>query len=170
MLRDAAAGAGFRWAALRYFNVAGAGAPHLRDAGGTNLVPRLLRAAELGIPATVYGTDYPTPDGTAVRDYVHVCDIADAHVRAAGALHAGEISDEVLNIGRGSGASVLEMISAVGAALGRPLPYDAAPRRPGDPPAVVASPARILARLGWRARHDLTDIVHSSIAETAKVA
>ncbi|GAA2377397.1 UDP-glucose 4-epimerase GalE [Dactylosporangium salmoneum] len=170
MLRDAAAGGGFGWAALRYFNVAGAAAPNLRDEGGTNLVPRLLRAAALGIPATVYGTDYPTADGTAVRDYVHVADIADAHVRAAVALHEGELRDEVLNVGRGEGASVLQMIAAVGRALGRPLPYDEAPRRPGDPAAVVASPARIRARLGWRARHDLNAIVTSSIAEVAKAA
>ncbi|WP_433214137.1 UDP-glucose 4-epimerase GalE [Dactylosporangium sp. CS-047395] len=170
MLRDAAAGGGFRWAALRYFNVAGAAAPHLRDEGGTNLVPRLLRAAGLGIPATVYGTDYPTADGTAVRDYVHVADIADAHVRAALALAADELRDEVLNVGRGEGASVLQMIAAVGRALGRPLPYDEAPRRLGDPAAVVASAARIRARLGWRARHNLHAIVTSSIAEVAKAA
>ncbi|MEV6923529.1 UDP-glucose 4-epimerase GalE [Dactylosporangium sp. NPDC051485] len=170
MLRDAAAGGGFGWAALRYFNVAGAATPGLRDEGGTNLVPRLLRAAALGIPATVYGTDYPTADGTAVRDYVHVADIADAHVRAALALHEGELRGEVLNVGRGEGASVLQMIAAVGRALGRPLPYDEAPRRPGDPAAVVASPARIRARLGWRARHDLNAMVTSSIAEVAKAA
>ncbi|GAA3448530.1 UDP-glucose 4-epimerase GalE [Dactylosporangium matsuzakiense] len=170
MLRDAAAGGGFRWGALRYFNVAGAAAPHLRDEGGTNLVPRLLRAAALGIPATVYGTDYPTADGTAVRDYVHVADIADAHVRAALALHEGELHDEVLNVGSGEGASVLQMIAAVGRALGRPLPYDEAPRRPGDPAAVVASPARIRARLGWRAAHNLHSIVTSSTAEAVTAA
>jgi UDP-glucose 4-epimerase len=170
MLRDAAAGGGFGWGALRYFNVAGAAAPHLRDAGGTNLVPRLLRSAELGIPATVYGTDYPTADGSAVRDYVHVADIADAHVRAALALHDGELRDEVLNVGRGEGASVLQVIAAVARALGRPLPFDAAPRRAGDPAAVVASPARIRARLGWQARHGLSSIVSSSIAEVVKAA
>lgn len=162
MLRDAADSAGLRWCALRYFNVAGAGAPHLRDHGGTNLVPRLLRAAATGRPATVYGTDYPTADGTAVRDYVHVADIADAHVRAALALHRGEIHDEVLNIGRGEGASVLQMIAAVSRALGQPLPYLPAPRRAGDPAEVVASPARIRDLLGWRARYDLEDIVRSA--------
>jgi UDP-glucose 4-epimerase len=170
MLRDAASGGGFGWAALRYFNVAGAAAPHLRDEGGTNLVPRLLRAAALGIPATVYGTDHATADGSAVRDYVHVSDIADAHVRTALALQGGGLRDEILNVGRGEGVSVLQMIGAVARALGRPLPYDAAPRRPGDPAAVVASPARIRARLGWQARHDLSAIVTSSIAEVAKAA
>ncbi|MET7421308.1 UDP-glucose 4-epimerase GalE [Dactylosporangium sp. NPDC005555] len=165
MLRDAAASAGFGWCALRYFNVAGAGAPHLRDTGGTNLVPRLLQAAARGIPATVYGDDYPTPDGTAVRDYVHVADIADAHVSAALALRHREIHDEILNIGRGEGASVLQMIDAVAAALGHPLPYVTEPRRAGDPAAVVASPARIRELLGWRARHDLDDIVTSAAAQ-----
>jgi UDP-glucose 4-epimerase len=164
MLRDAAASGAFGWCALRYFNVAGAGAPHLRDHGGTNLVPRLLRAAQQGLPATVYGADYPTPDGTAVRDYVHVADIADAHVRAALALEHGEVKDEVLNIGRGEGASVLQMIAAVSDALGRPLPYAVAPRRPGDPAAVVASPARIRDLLGWTARHGLDEIVRSAAA------
>ena len=97
-----------------------------------------------------------------MRDYVHVADIADAHVRAALALHRGEIHDEVLNIGRGEGASVLQMIAAVAAALGRPLPYSAAPRRAGDPAEVVASPDRIRDLLGWQARHDLDDIVRSA--------
>jgi UDP-glucose 4-epimerase len=164
MLRDAAAAAGFGWAALRYFNVAGAAAPQLLDAGGTNLVPRLLRAAALGVPATVFGTDYPTPDGSAVRDYIHVADIAEAHVRAALALDGGAVRGEVFNVGRGEGASVLQMIDAVGRALGRDLPYDAAPRRIGDPAAVVASPARINTRLGWRARFDLNEIVRSAIS------
>ncbi|MEV4141411.1 UDP-glucose 4-epimerase GalE [Dactylosporangium sp. NPDC049742] len=164
MLRDAAASAGFGWAALRYFNVAGAGAPHLRDHGGTNLVPRLLRAAAEGLPAVVYGDDYPTPDGTAVRDYVHVADIAEAHAHAALALRDGELHDEVLNIGRGEGASVLQMIAAVSGALRLPLPYVVAPRRTGDPAAVVASPARVHELLGWRARHDLDEIVRSAAA------
>lgn len=128
-------------------------------------MPRLLQAAAAGRPATVYGTDYPTADGTAVRDYVHVADIADAHVRAALALHRGEIRDEVLNIGRGEGASVLQMIDAVAAALGRPLPYAAAPRRAGDPAEVVASPDRIRDLLGWHARHDLDDIVRSAAGD-----
>jgi UDP-glucose 4-epimerase len=165
MLRDAAGTAGLEWAALRYFNVAGAGAPHLRDSGGTNLVPRLLRASALGIPATVYGTDYPTVDGSAVRDFVHVADIADAHVRVARSLMDGTSGGrgEVYNIGRGAGVSVLQMIEAVSRATGRPLLYDAAPRRTGDPAAVVADTERIAARLGWRARFGLNEIVRSAV-------
>jgi UDP-glucose 4-epimerase len=169
MIRDAAASAGFGWAALRYFNVAGSGAPHLRDAGETNLVPRLVRAATSGGAATVYGTDYPTPDGTAVRDYVHVSDVADAHVATALAVAGGTVAGEVFNIGRGEGASVRQMIEAVGRALGRRLPSVAAPRRLGDPAAVVASPVRIHARLGWRARFDLDEIIASSLSHLVPV-
>jgi len=162
MLRDAALTGAFTWAALRYFNVAGAAAPELRDRGNANLVPRLLRAAERGEPARIYGGDYPTPDGTAIRDYIHVTDIAEAHVAAATALVGGAASGQILNIGRGAGVSVREMVDAVGRALGRPLPFVIDPRRPGDPAEVVASAARIRSVLGWRARHDLDDIVTSA--------
>jgi UDP-glucose 4-epimerase len=166
MLRDAAASAGFGWAALRYFNVAGAAAPQLRDVGGTNLVPRLLASARTGEPVQVYGGDWPTPDGSAVRDYVHVADVADAHACVAAALAGGAIRAEVLNIGRGQGTSVLEMIAAVGAATGRRLGYAVAPRRPGDPAEVVASADRIRDRLGWTARYGLADIVRSAADPT----
>jgi UDP-glucose 4-epimerase len=167
MLRDTAAGAGFTWAALRYFNVAGASAAELRDRGATNLVPRLLRAAERREPARIFGADYPTPDGTAVRDYIHVADIADAHVRTAVALARGELADEVLNIGRGVGVSVREMVDAVGRALGNPLPSVVDPRRPGDPAEVVASADKIRDRLGWHAGHSLDDIVRSAVDSPA---
>lgn len=171
LLRDAAASAGFAWAALRYFNVAGAAAPHLRDVGAVNLLPRLLRCAEAGEPAIVHGLDYPTPDGSPIRDYIHVADIADAHVATAFGLAGGVLGEaargggsggEVLNVGRGQGSSVLEMIAAVGRCLGRELPYTVGPRRPGDPSAVVAAVDLIRARLGWRARHDLDAIVRSA--------
>lgn len=171
LLRDAAASAGFAWAALRYFNVAGAAAPHLRDVGTANLLPRLLRCAESGEPAIVHGLDHATPDGSPIRDYVHVEDVADAHVATAFGLAGGLLSGpdgaggdggEVLNVGRGRGTSVLEMVGAVGRCLGRDLPYTAGPRRPGDPSAVVAAVDLIHARLGWRARHDLDAIVHSA--------
>lgn len=164
MLRDAAASAGFGWVALRYFNVAGACAPHLRDVGGTNLVPRLLRAAVSGEPARVYGGDWPTLDGSPVRDYVHVSDVADAHARAAAALVGGEVSGEVFNVGRGTGVSVLSMIAAVGVATGCRLGYVIEPRRAGDPAAVVASADLIRARLGWTAERGLDDIVRSAAA------
>ncbi|HYN96589.1 MAG TPA: UDP-glucose 4-epimerase GalE [Pilimelia sp.] len=164
MLRDAAAASGLRFAALRYFNVAGAGAPNLADVGQTNLVPRLLRAAADGRPAQVYGLDHPTRDGSCIRDYVHVADIAAAHVAAAAALRAGRIDAETINIGRGTGVSVLEMVDAVRRTTGRPLPVEPAPARQGDPPSVVAAANRATEVLGWSASRDLDDIVGSAWA------
>jgi len=164
MLRDAAEAAGLRFVALRYFNVAGAASSDLGDVGETNLVPRLLRAAVDGRPAQVYGTEHPTPDGSCVRDYVHVADIADAHLAAARALRGGRVEAEILNVGRGSGVSVLEMIRAVRRCLDLDLPAAAAPPRAGDPPCVVATAHRIREVLGWRATRDLDDIVASAWA------
>jgi UDP-glucose 4-epimerase len=165
MLRDAAQAARLRFVALRYFNVAGAGAPELGDVGGSNLLPRLLRGVVAeNCVATVHGTDYPTPDGSCVRDYVHVSDIAAAHVAAALALRSGALTGEVFNVGQGAGVSVLEMVDAVTRITGRPLPVQAGPRRPGDPARVVASAERIQRVLGWHAQHGLDDIVASAWA------
>jgi UDP-glucose 4-epimerase len=162
MLADAAAAHGLRYAALRYFNVAGALHPALGDIGQTNLVPRLLRAVVDERAAQVYGTAHPTPDGTCIRDYVHVGDIADAHLAAARGLREGRIQAEILNIGRGTGVSVLEMIRAVRRVCDRPLPADATPPRAGDPPRVVADAQRIADVLGWRASRDLDEIISSA--------
>ncbi|WP_239124019.1 UDP-glucose 4-epimerase GalE [Rhizocola hellebori] len=167
LLRDAAASAGFSWAALRYFNVAGAGSAALADSGLTNLVPRLLKAVKEGSSATVYGGDYPTRDGSAIRDYVHVCDVAEAHVQAALALAGGALRADVLNVGRGTGASVLEMINAVVRACGAPLSYVVGPRREGDPGEVVASVGEIAKKVGWAARFGLDDIVASAAGHFA---
>jgi UDP-glucose 4-epimerase len=167
LLRDAAASAGFGWAALRYFNVAGAGCAELADRGLTNLVPRLLKAAHENTSATVYGGDYPTRDGSAIRDYVHVCDVAEAHVQTALALAGGILRADVLNVGRGAGASVLEMIDAVGRACGSPLSYVVGQRRAGDPAEVVASVDLIAQRVGWTARFELDDIVASAAGKFA---
>jgi UDP-glucose 4-epimerase len=162
MLTDAAAAHGLRYAALRYFNVAGAADPDLGDIGETNLVPRLLRAVVVGRAAQVYGTAHPTPDGTCVRDYVHVGDLADAHLAAALGLREGRIRAEILNVGRGEGVSVLEMIRAVRRVCDRPLPAQATPPRAGDPARVVADAHRIADVLGWRASRDLDEIVSSA--------
>jgi UDP-glucose 4-epimerase len=162
MLADAAAAYGLRYAALRYFNVAGAAHPDLGDVGQTNLVPRLLRAVVDERAAQVYGTAHPTPDGTCIRDYVHVGDIADAHLAAARGLREGRIRAEILNIGRGTGVSVLEMIRAVRRVCDRPLPAEATPPRAGDPPRVVADAHRIADVLGWRASRDLDEIISSA--------
>ena len=145
-----------RWMALRYFNAAGAdpdgeiGEDHDPE---THLIPLAIRAAQGGGPAlAIFGGDYATPDGTAVRDYIHVTDLAAAHVRALDDLLAGGAS-AAFNLGTGQGASVREVIAAVAAVAGRPVPVREAPRRAGDPPVLVADPRRAMERLGWRPLH-----------------
>jgi UDP-glucose-4-epimerase GalE len=163
-----AAAYGMRYAALRYFNAAGAdpdgeiGEDHEPE---THLIPLVLRAAlDRGDPVRIFGTDYPTPDGTAIRDYIHVSDLADAHVRALAYLAAGGES-LALNLGTGHGHSVREVVAAVGRIGGRPVPRCEAPRRPGDPPELVADPAFARSRLGWRPRHsELDTIIRTALA------
>jgi UDP-arabinose 4-epimerase len=157
---------GMRWMALRYFNAAGA------DAAGqtgedhepeTRLVPRAIMAAlGTGPELQVFGTDFPTPDGTAIRDYIHVSDLANAHVSALEALGKGTPST-VVNLGTGRGYSVLEVMAAVESAVGRKVPHVLAPRRAGDPAEVVADARRATELLGWSAREsDLATIVGSA--------
>ena len=162
-VRRTAEATGLAWTALRYFNVAGAARPELVDHGGENLLPRVLRAVARGDAVPVFGTDYPTPDGTCVRDYVDVVDLADAHAAAVTALEAGT-SGGALNVGRGQGLSVLEVLDAVGAATGAPVPREEAPRRAGDPARVVADVGRIADVLGWRARRGVAEMVEGALA------
>ncbi len=142
---------GLRWMALRYFNAAGAdpdgrlGEDHDPE---IHVIPRAIAAALGRDDLQVFGRDYPTPDGTCLRDYVHVTDLADAHVRALAHLEAGG-SPEALNVGTGVPTSVLEVIRAVERVSGRPVRYTVAGRRAGDPPALYAANARIRQRLGW---------------------
>src|SRR5688572_3860160 len=153
---------GLRSMRLRYFNAAGAdpdgeiGEWHEPE---THLIPVTLDAV-LGRRSylEIFGSDYPTPDGTAVRDYLHVMDLADAHVAALERLLDGAPSD-ALNLGTGHGTSVTELIRAVEAVTGNTVPVRAAPRRAGDPPALVADPARAEAVLGWRAKRDLDEMI-----------
>jgi UDP-glucose 4-epimerase len=155
---------GVRHVALRYFNAAGAAADGMTGeplAGAGNLVPVLLGSLLADRPVQVYGTDYPTPDGTAIRDYIHVEDLADAHVRAVDYLLGGG-SSATLNLGTGQGASVAEVVAAAEAVTGRPVLVERAARRPGDPPAVWADPARARNVLGWHARRDLIEIIASA--------
>lgn len=167
-VRAAAVAHGLSWAALRYFNVAGAESPDLADTSVANLIPIVLRQVAAGRPATVFGDDYPTPDGTCLRDYIHVTDLADAHVAAADLVERGGAA-EVLNIGTGTPASVLDVVESVSRALGRPVPVSIQARRPGDPAELVAATERVGAVLGWRARHDLDDMTRSA-AEAAGLA
>jgi UDP-glucose-4-epimerase GalE len=153
---------GFRYASLRYFNAAGADDSgeigELHDPE-THLIPLAMRAAAgTGPELHVFGSDYPTPDGTCIRDYIHVNDLATAHVRALEHLAAGKESFAV-NLGTGTGASVQEVITAVEKVTGKRVPYTMKPRRPGDPSALVANPAKAQALLGWKAERGLDNIV-----------
>ena len=157
-----AGSAPFRHTSLRYFNVVGSGSPTVYDVSPHNLFPLLLAAVTEGRTPTVFGDDYATPDGSCVRDYIHVSDVASAHVAAARALAAGGDLAPAYNLGRGEGVSVKEIIGAFADVLGRPVPYDVGPRRPGDPDRIVTSAAKAEAELGWKADRDLHEMVASA--------
>ncbi|MFH1706826.1 MAG: UDP-glucose 4-epimerase GalE [Planctomycetota bacterium] len=165
LLADLAKACGLRYAALRYFNAAGA------DADGqlgeshdpeNHLIPLVLDAAAGRREAVqVFGTDYPTPDGTCIRDYIHVTDLVDAHIRAIEALDRHPAL--VLNLGTGRGYSVREIVKIAGVVTGRPVPVRETARRPGDPPALVADPGRAKTLLGWTpAQSDIATIVRTA--------
>ncbi len=165
LLHGAAPVLGLRSAALRYFNAAGArpewrvGEEHDPE---EHLIPRAIGAVLGGRPVQVYGTDYPTPDGTCVRDYIHVTDLADAHVRVleADALPSGSS----FNCGTGRGSSVLQVIQAIGRRLGKEPVVEYGPRRPGDPTSLVADPSALFAAVSWRPVHSsIEEIVDSAV-------
>ncbi|NYI07367.1 UDP-glucose 4-epimerase GalE [Allostreptomyces psammosilenae] len=163
MVRDTAAAHVVAYANLRYFNVAGAATPELADVGESNLVPMMFRRIAAGEPPVIFGDDYPTPDGTCVRDFIHVADVASAHLAAARRLRADPATALTLNIGRGEGVSVREMSRLIVQVTGRPdLEPVVAPRRPGDPARVVASADLIAKELNWAARHGLREMVASA--------
>jgi UDP-glucose 4-epimerase len=151
---------GMRVISLRYFNVAGAGSVALGDPGVFNLIPMVFRALTQGQAPKVFGDDYPTPDGTCIRDYVHILDVADAHVAALRQLRDGGAS-ATYNIGRGVGSSVKEVLRTIADVTGIDTPPEVVKRRPGDPARTVASVEAIKADLGWTARYDLRDMVSS---------
>lgn len=157
-------GYGLRFMSLRYFNAAGADDSgeigELHDPE-THLIPNALKAAAGVGQLDIYGDDYDTPDGTCIRDYIHVSDLADAHVLALEDLSRGGDS-AVLNLGTGKGSTVKEVVRAVEEVTGRELPKRIAPRRPGDPPILLADPSRAEHRLGWKAKLSLRDMVASS--------
>jgi len=159
------AGHGIRFAALRYFNAAGAAldgssGEDWRDA--PNLIPGVLSVAAGRRPMlTIHGTDHPTRDGSAVRDYIHVLDLAEAHLRALEAIAHNDAS-LTLNVGTGRGASVLEVLDAARRITGRPIPAVVGPRRPGDPAEIWAATARASEVLGWTASRTLDEIIESA--------
>jgi UDP-glucose 4-epimerase len=161
LIKAAARAYGLRYVSLRYFNVAGAGAPELADTVVSNLVPMVFERLTTGRRPMLFGADYPTVDGSCVRDFIHVADLADAHVAALNHLTSGG-ADLVLNVGRGEGASVREVLDVVADVTGLDTEPDILPRRAGDPARVVASAQAISSALGWRARHDLRDMVASA--------
>ncbi|MGW3102627.1 UDP-glucose 4-epimerase GalE [Streptomyces sp. NPDC001100] len=162
LVRSTGRATGLSTASLRYFNVAGAAAPELADVGVFNLVPMVFEKLTEDAPPRIFGDDYATPDGTCVRDYIHVVDLAEAHVAAARALQASPGRALTLNIGRGEGVSVREMIDRINAITGYDRPPTVHPRRPGDPARVVASADRITTELGWKAKHDVQDMITSA--------
>jgi UDP-glucose-4-epimerase GalE len=156
---------GLRWMSLRYFNASGASSDAVigEDLRLTlNLVPLVMKAT-LGMrgPVAVFGTDFPTPDGTAVRDYIHVEDLADGHLRALDHLDRGGVSGAV-NLGTGTGSSVREVITMTERVSGRTVPFVEEPRRPGDPSAVWADTHHAAELLGWSSKHGLEDIIGSA--------
>jgi UDP-glucose 4-epimerase len=162
LVRATGRASGLSTACLRYFNVAGAASPELADTGVFNLVPMVFEKLTENAPPRIFGDDYPTPDGTCIRDYIHVVDLAEAHVATARALQSSPGLDLTLNIGRGEGVSVREMIDTVHAVTGHHRAPTVTPRRPGDPARVVASADRIATELGWKARHDVHDMITSA--------
>ncbi|MGW1145659.1 UDP-glucose 4-epimerase GalE [Streptomyces sp. NPDC002454] len=164
LINAAARAHGLRAASLRYFNVAGAAAPALADSGVFNLIPMVFERLEAEEAPRIFGDDYATPDGTCVRDYIHVEDIASAHLAAAVKLaDAAPGTSLTLNIGRGEGSSVREMVERILKVTGR---EDQAPavveRRAGDPARVVASADRIREELGWSARYGIDEMIESA--------
>jgi UDP-glucose 4-epimerase len=146
---------------LRYFNASGAdpegrlGEEHEPE---THLIPLMLRAVATGKPVTIFGKDYPTPDGTCIRDYIHVNDLAQAHILAVEHLLGGGLSDQ-FNVGTGTGHSVLEMLQTVEKVTGEKVPHTIGPRREGDPPALVAASDKLRTKLGWTPRYTALETI-----------
>jgi UDP-glucose 4-epimerase len=162
LLHDVGISDGLRHTSLRYFNVVGSGYPDLYDTSPHNLFPLVLKALTEGRTPAVFGTDYPTPDGSCVRDYVHVQDVAQAHVGAVEVLESGRDPEQVYNLGSGDGLSVLQIMAAVARGTGIDFTPELLDRRPGDPARIVASGALAARDLGWAMRHDVDAMVKSA--------
>jgi UDP-glucose 4-epimerase len=162
LLRDQGTAVGLKHTSLRYFNVVGSGYPDLYDASPHNLFPLVFEALLRGDVPRINGDDYPTPDGTCVRDYIHVSDLAEAHAAAALRLTAGESIDAVYNLGSGDGVSVKEIMDAMARVTRIDFEPEIATRRTGDPARIVASGERASRDLGWTMRHSLDDMVRSA--------
>lgn len=155
---------GLRGVNLRYFNVAGCGPKELADTAALNLIPIAINALKAGKAPIVFGTDYPTPDGSCIRDYVHVQDLAEAHVAAVDYLERDDRPFDTFNVGTGEGASVIEVLEQLKISSGINFEYQISDRRAGDPPRLVAKVERIQEVLGFKAQHGLEAIVSSAWA------
>lgn len=162
LIADQGVATGLRHTSLRYFNVVGSGSDDLYDTSPHNLFPLVFDALIEGRTPRINGDDYATPDGTCVRDYVHVADLADAHVVAARRLAAGDILAPVYNLGSGDGSSVRQIMDTVRDVTGIDFTPEIGPRRPGDPARIVASGELAARDLDWAMRHDLRDMVSSA--------
>ncbi|BBY86337.1 UDP-glucose 4-epimerase GalE [Mycolicibacterium tokaiense] len=162
LLADQARATGLAHTSLRYFNVVGSGSDDLFDASPHNLFPLVFDMLVRGATPRINGDDYPTPDGTCVRDYIHVADLALAHVAAAQRLEAGRPVEPVYNLGSGAGTSVREIMTAIREVTGIDFEPEITPRRPGDPARIVAAGDLAARDLGWTMRHSLQDMVASA--------
>jgi UDP-glucose 4-epimerase len=165
VLRDQATATGMRGISLRYFNVAGSASPQLGDTADSNIVPMVFSRLEAGERPLIFGGDYDTADGTCIRDYVHVADVAEAHLVALDAVTAKAAPPyRVYNVGTGAGSSVRELVARMTAIAGSGLEPLVEPRRAGDPPVVVADATRIATELGWQPTRDLVEMLASAWA------
>ena len=162
LLRDVAVSDGVRHTSLRYFNVVGSGDDGVFDVSPHNLFPVVFETLLAGGIPRINGIDYETPDGTNVRDYIHVTDLALSHVAAARRLDRGEAIEAAYNLGSGDGVSVGEIMATIATVTGIPFDPEVGPRRPGDPARIVAGGALAARDLEWRMRHSLTDMVSSA--------
>lgn len=162
MVANAARAWNLRGANLRYFNVAGAGWPDLADTAVMNLVPIVFTALEIGQKPVVFGNDYPTPDGSCIRDYVHVLDLAEAHLAALEYLDRDDRPFDTFNVGTGIGSSVLEVMEEIKKVSGVDFEFDIQAGRAGDPPALCADVSRIKETLGWSAKRNLSEIIQTA--------
>ena len=150
-----------KWIALRYFNVVGAANPELGDTGVNNLVPMVFRALQNNERPKVFGDDYPTKDGSCIRDYIHVADLAESHVIAALKLSKENYSG-IINIGRGEGFSVKEVMNTISDVIGKDINYEISPRRAGDPAQTIADVTKSSKDLSWKAQKDLKSMINSA--------
>lgn len=155
---------GIRFCALRYFNVAGCGPVELEDPAILNLVPMVFDRLKKGKAPAIFGADYPTPDGTCVRDYIHVVDLADAHLAAINYLDRDERKYDAFNVGTGEGTSVRQIVDEIKKVTGLPFTEAIEARRAGDPPKLIGSPKRINEEMGWHAQYNVEQIVESAWA------